>query len=51
MPFDGLVVKMPREWDALLSRAYGDYLALPPVEQRKNHHPHRLDFGLYADAS
>lgn len=48
MPFDDMLVKVPRKWDALLTREYGDYMKLPPVEQRKNHYPHRLDFGPYA---
>lgn len=47
MTFDSTIVKMPRAWDALLTRSYGDYRELPPIEQRKNHHPHRLDFGPY----
>lgn len=49
MPFDSMTVKVPRAWDALLAREYGDYMKLPPVEQRKNHYPYRLDFGPYAE--
>ena len=47
VPFDGAHVKLPAAYDALLSREYGDYMTLPPVEKRKNHYPHLLDFGPY----
>ncbi|MCI8469183.1 MAG: LicD family protein [Eggerthellaceae bacterium] len=47
MDFDGVTIFLPRGYDALLSRGYGDYMALPPVEERKNHYPSVLDFGAY----
>ena len=47
--FDGRVIKLPREWDKLLTRQYGSYMELPPEEQRKNHYPVRLDFGPYSE--
>ena len=47
MPFEDIIVKVPRAYDAILRRNYGDYLTLPPVEQRKNHRPSQLDFGPY----
>jgi lipopolysaccharide cholinephosphotransferase len=46
--FEGLVVKLPRENDKLLRRGYGDYMELPPKDERKNHYPSKLDFGEYA---
>lgn len=47
MPFDGIMVKVPKDYDAILTRNYGDYMVLPPVNQRKNHRPAILDFGKY----
>lgn len=45
--FNGFPVKIPCEWDRLLTREYGAYMELPPVEKRKNHYPIALDFGEY----
>ena len=43
--FEGLLVKAARCDDAMLRREYGDYMQLPPLEERKNHYPACLDFG------
>lgn len=45
--FEGITVKLPRCYDAILTRAYGNYMELPPVEKRKNHRPYVLDLGRY----
>lgn len=45
--FDGIRIFLPRDYDTLLRRGYGDYMLLPPVEERKNHYPSTLDFGVY----
>lgn len=45
VPFEDIVVKLPHEHDLLLTRGYGEYLELPPVEKRKNHQPHLVDLG------
>lgn len=47
MPFDDMTVKVPKEFDTLLTREYGAYMTMPPVEKRKNHYPYKLDFGPY----
>lgn len=47
--FNGREIKLPREWDKLLTRQYGSYMELPPEEQRKNHYPVCLDFGPYSE--
>ena len=39
-----------RAADALLRRGYGDYMQLPPPEQRYNHEAAVIDFGPYADS-
>lgn len=45
LKFEGIMLPFPRELEKLLSRTYGDYMQLPPVEQRRNHFPDLLDFG------
>ena len=29
---------VPKDWDYVLTRLYGDYMQLPPIEKRKSHH-------------
>ena len=41
--FEGIKIRIPRAYDAYLTKAYGDYMALPPVEKRVTHH----DFDAY----
>lgn len=36
--FEGYSVNIPKQYDSFLTRMYGDYLELPPVEQRKPKH-------------
>ena len=43
--FEGLILPTAREDDAMVTREYGDYMQLPPLDDRKNHYPSRLDFG------
>ena len=47
VPFEDITVMLPHEYDALLRRGYGDYMELPPEDQRRNHKPHVVDFGPY----
>lgn len=47
VPFEGLMVKLPREYDKLLRRGYGDYMELPPIEKRKNHQPFLIELKDY----
>lgn len=47
MKFEDTSVFVPNDYDAVLKREYGNYMEIPPVEERKNHHPARLDFGNY----
>ena len=35
----------------MMRRSYGDYMELPPLEQRRNHKPCEIDFGPYADTA
>lgn len=41
--FDGLAVPLPGDADAYLRRHYGDYMSLPPPEQRIGHRPWRVE--------
>ena len=36
-----------KEYDAFLTELFGDYMTLPPVEQRITHQVAELDFGKY----
>lgn len=38
LPFEGVFMKAPRDYQTYLSLAYGDYMRLPPEEQREGHH-------------
>ena len=42
LPFEGLQVKVPKEYDAVLRASYGDYMQLPPAEQRVPSHEYQL---------
>lgn len=37
LPFEDIKVPCPTEYDSWLTRIYGDYMKLPPVEQRVSH--------------
>lgn len=43
--YEGVELPFPKEVEALLTRYYGDYMQLPPEEERRNHFPDLLDFG------
>lgn len=45
MPFGDITVKVPRKYDRVLTRGYGDYMELPPVEERKTHEPVLVELG------
>lgn len=38
VPFENLMLSVPTNYDACLRTCYGDYMQLPPVEQREAHH-------------
>lgn len=42
--FEGHVLPVPGKLDEYLTRAYGDWRTLPPVEDRRNHAPIELTF-------
>lgn len=45
MPFEGIMVSMPNQYDVYLKRLFGDYMQMPPEDKRVNHCPYILDFG------
>ncbi len=46
-PFEHIVINLPKNYDEQLTRGYDDYMELPPLDDRKNHYPSKLDFGSY----
>ena len=38
VPFEYLEVNIPTNYDKILSRIYGDYMTLPPIELQEPHH-------------
>ena len=45
--FNGQSVLLPGGWDQHLRSRYGDYMQLPPEEERLGHRPYLLEFGIY----
>lgn len=45
MKFENIEINIQSENDKILRQVYGNYMELPPVEQRKNHPPYVLEFG------
>ena len=46
--FEGIPYSIPADYDTFLRRQYGNYMQLPPEEQRVGrHHVTGLDFGDY----
>ena len=45
--FEDFEVRIPKNYDKLLTQIYGDYMEIPPVEKRYNAAPDVLDFGKY----
>lgn len=42
VPFETIDVRVPKDYDAILTRLYGDYHKLPPVRQRTEKHISKL---------
>lgn len=47
IPFEDIEVNIPINYHAILEQIYGDYMQLPPEEDRYNHITQNLDFGPY----
>ena len=46
--FEDIEVNIPSGYDNILTSLYGDYMQLPPEEDRYNHITETLDFGEYS---
>ena len=44
LAFEDIVIATPKGYDAILRRNYGDYMQMPPEEQRVNHMPVKIRF-------
>ena len=42
--FENHKFKIPKEYDAMLTQLYGDYMTLPPVEERQEHKAINISF-------
>lgn len=40
LPFEGILINSPARYHELLEQIYGDYMALPPIDQRRSNHSH-----------
>ncbi len=40
--FEGIKVELPNQWHNYLTQVYGDYMTLPPPEQRVSHHDYTV---------
>ena len=45
--FEDIHVNVPKNYDKILTELYGDYMQLPPEEERYNHPICHIDFGKY----
>ena len=44
--FENMEIRIPNNYPVMLEHLYGsDYMTPPPIEKRKTHYPHILDFG------
>ena len=43
--FENMTIEVMDNVDEHLKRTYGDYMELPPIDQRVNHAPYIIDFG------
>jgi lipopolysaccharide cholinephosphotransferase len=47
LKFEDIEVSVPNNYDKVLTTLYGDYMKLPPIEERQNHVTNEIDFGEY----
>lgn len=45
--FEGIEFKIPKDYDTYLTKAYGDYMKLPPTSEQITHNIIKIDFGNY----
>lgn len=47
MKFEDTKINVPNDYDQFLTIIYGDYMKIPPIEERYNHVHEEIDFGEY----
>jgi lipopolysaccharide cholinephosphotransferase len=47
VPFENIKLPVPEHYHEYLTQMFGDYMKLPPVEQRQGLHCISVDFGEY----
>ena len=47
MPFEDTMLPVPEHYHEYLTQMFGNYMQLPPEEQRKGLHLIDVDFGSY----
>ena len=50
IPFEDIEVNAPENYHGILKQIYGDYMTLPPKDERYNHITQQLDFGPYENS-
>ena len=43
LEFEGKMYSVPRDYDYVLRKSYGDYMVLPPEDKRVTHRPNRIE--------
>ena len=46
VPFENIEINVPEDYDTYLKIMYGDYMKMPPIEERFNHGG-EIEFGKY----
>lgn len=44
VPFENLLLPIPKGYDMYLRKLYGDYMAIPPEEKREHHYVRSIHF-------
>ena len=47
LKFDDIEINVPKDYDKILTKLYGNYMELPPEDKRFRPAPEKLDFGNY----
>lgn len=47
VPFENIDINVPNDYDSFLTILYGDYMKLPPVDERNAHPYDFIDFGRF----
>jgi len=45
--FEEIIILLPGDFHQYLTTHYGEYMKLPPLEERVGHRPYLIDLGIY----